>query len=216
MSGSVASSTSKTGAEQETTRAAMADLSDRELIRKVTNGHPEAFSEIVRRYQDKIFNAVFRQVGDYNDAHDIVQQAFLNAYRNLKSFKEESNIGTWLYRIAFNQSVSFFRERGRKRAVSFNRGASEDGDTSSAYEPETHADPSAGTARAELRDRIQEALQTLDDESRQIVVLREFEGCDYAEIARILQIPIGTVRSKLHRARLALKSKLAGLEESRA
>lgn len=191
----------------------MADLSDQELIRKVTNGHPQAFNEIVRRYQDKVFNAVFRHVGDYNDAHDIVQQAFLNAYRNLATFKEESNLGTWLYRIAFNQSVSFFRSRSRKRAVSFDGRAGES-DTETGFEPAAVADPSAGTERAELRDRIQAALQTLDDESRRIVILREFEGCDYAEIARVMQVPIGTVRSKLHRARLALKSQLAGWEGS--
>jgi RNA polymerase sigma-70 factor (ECF subfamily) len=191
----------------------MADLSDQELIRKVTNGHPEAFNEIVRRYQDKLFNAVIRHVGDYNDAHDIVQQSFLNAYRNLRSFKEESNLGTWLYRIAFNQSVSFFRSRGRNRAVSFDGRAAQDGEVGG-FEPAAEADPSAGTARAELRDRIQEALLTLDDESRRIVILREFEGCDYVEIARVMEVPIGTVRSRLHRARLALKSQLAGWEAS--
>jgi RNA polymerase sigma-70 factor (ECF subfamily) len=188
----------------------MRGRSDRELIRLVRSGRSEAFNEIVERYQDKIFNAVYRQVGNVTDASDIVQHVFMNAYRKLGSFKEESNLGTWLYRIAFNQSVTFFRERGRKRAVSMNISS---GDDEISVEPVTESGPSDATARGELQARIQEALQTLDEESRQIVILREFEGHSYEEIAEILEIPLGTVRSKLHRARLALKEKLTGLLE---
>ena len=188
----------------------MSQLSDLELIRLVKNGHPEAFNEIVVRHQDKLFNVVLRQVGNAADAADVVQQTFLNAYRNLASFKGEANISTWLFRIAFNQSVSFFRERGRKRTVSLDSPA---GDDESSRDPAApNGDPAHHTMNRDLREKIQSVLEQLDDESRQIVVMREFEDCAYEEIAGALSIPVGTVRSKLHRARLFLKEKLSPRE----
>jgi RNA polymerase sigma-70 factor (ECF subfamily) len=187
----------------------MSAKSDHELIRQILGGRAEAFNEIVMRHQDKVFNIVLRHVGNYNDAVDVVQQTFINAYRNLRNFKQESNLSTWLYRIAFNQSVSFFRERGRKRAVSIDA-PSGDEEAAAREVVSQNGDPSTHVMNQDLQKRIHTVLGMLDDESRQIVILREFESYAYEEIAQVLEIPVGTVRSKLHRARLFLKEKLAG------
>jgi RNA polymerase sigma-70 factor (ECF subfamily) len=187
----------------------MSSLSDHELIRLVRRGHPEAFNEIVMRYQDKVYNIALRHCGNANDAAEVSQQTFINAYKSLSSFKEEANLATWLYRIVFNQSVSFFRERGRNRAVSIHspKGSDEEGGHELAA---VNGDPSHHAMNADLSEKINAALSLLDDESRRIVILREFQEYAYDEIAHVLQIPVGTVRSKLHRARLFLKEKLAG------
>jgi RNA polymerase sigma-70 factor (ECF subfamily) len=187
----------------------MSSKSDHELIRLVRQGHPEAFNEIVMRYQDKVFNLALRHVGNANDAADIAQQTFVNAYRSLASFKEEANLATWLYRIVFNQSVSFFRERGRNRTVSMD-GAPRDDDEPAREIASSNGDPSHHVMNRDLSDKINAVLAQLDEESRRIVILREFENYAYEEIAEILAIPVGTVRSKLHRARLVLKEKLSG------
>jgi RNA polymerase sigma-70 factor (ECF subfamily) len=189
----------------------MSSLSDHELIRLVRTGHPEAFNEIVMRYQDKVYTIALRHVGNANDATEVAQQVFINAYRNLSAFKEESNLATWLYRIAFNQSVSFFRERGRNRAVSIHAPSGSDDELGRDIAAQ-NGDPARHVMNSDLSDKINKALLLLDDESRRIVILREFEDYAYEEIAEILSIPVGTVRSKLHRARLFLKEKLAGVQ----
>lgn len=181
---------------------------DRELIRRVKGGEVDAFNDIIRKYQDKIFNAVLRHVGNYQDACDVTQAVFINAFRSIREFKEDSSLATWLHRIAYNASISFFRERGRRKALSL---VTEGEDGEVLNEPAADGDPSGEAAGSEVRDKIQQALRRLDDESRQIVILREFEGYAYEEIAEVLQVPVGTVRSKLHRARLFLQEKLRSL-----
>lgn len=185
----------------------MENPSDQALIRQARNGHPEAFDRLVERYGTRIYNAVYRQVGNANDASDIVQQTFIKAYQNLGRFKGDASLCTWLYRIAFNESVNFFRRRGRRRTVPM---VVSSGEEEVSLEPVDEEDPSRATDRRELHERVQAALQELEEESRQIVILREFEGMAYDEIAGLLRIPVGTVRSKLHRARRTLKARLEG------
>jgi RNA polymerase sigma-70 factor (ECF subfamily) len=186
----------------------MSSLSDADLVRLVRGGHPEAFNEIVVRHQEKIYNVALRHVGNTTDAEDIAQQTFINAYKNLDRFRTESALATWLFRITFNLAVSMHRTRGRRHAVSID-------DSPSREEPRhdvaaANGDPAHEASTRDLQERIHAALGLLDQESRRIVILREFEGFSYDEIAEILSVPIGTVRSKLHRARLILKEKLSG------
>ncbi|MBI2899077.1 MAG: sigma-70 family RNA polymerase sigma factor [Planctomycetes bacterium] len=180
----------------------MAD-SDRELVRRAQDGDPDAFNELVLRHQEKIFNAVYRFCSHWEDACDITQRAFVNAFRKIGEFKGDSAFTTWMYRIAFNQSVSFRRETGRQKTVSLTSK-----DDEMVREPAFEHNPSERLETDDSRRKVQQALAALDDDDRKIIVLKDLQGYSYDEIAAILDIPKGTVRSRLHRARLALKTKL--------
>jgi RNA polymerase sigma-70 factor, ECF subfamily len=179
---------------------------DRRLIEAVLAGKSAAFGDLVIRYQDRLFNAILRVVDQPEDAADVVQDAFINAYQSLAAFKGDSEFFTWLYRIAFNAAIS--QRRRRKPVQSLN--ASRD----SAAIPEPADDaaesrPGEAIERREDEVRLEAALIRLSIEHRTILVLKDLEERRYEEIAAILEIPIGTVRSRLHRARLELRDLLA-------
>lgn len=178
-------------------------LPDRELVRRAQDGDTSAFEALVLRHQEKIFNAVYRFCSHWEDACDITQRAFINAYRKIGEFKGDSAFTTWMYRIAFNQSVSFRRESGRQKAVSLYTK-----DDEMVREPAFEENPGERMESDDSRKKVQQALATLEEEDRQIIVLKDLQNYSYDEIAAILDIPKGTVRSRLHRARLALKAKL--------
>jgi len=177
---------------------------DRRLIADCLAGRTSAFGELVRRYQDRLFNAVLRVVDNAEDAADVVQDAFLNAYQSLNSFKGDSEFFTWLYRIAFNAAISLRRKR--KVVLSF-----DGGDERAATEP---ADPSELTRPGVALERSEEdaqllsAMARLSPEHRAVLVLKDLEGQKYEEIAEVLDVPIGTIRSRLHRARMELRDLL--------
>jgi len=177
---------------------------DRRLIAESLAGRSAAFGELVRRYQDRLFNAVFRVLENAEDAADVVQDAFINAFQSLNSFKGDSEFFTWLYRIAFNAAISL----RRKRKVVL-RLDGEDGDRGS--EPADPSDlvrPGQGLERAEEDAQLVAALNRLSPEHRAVLVLKDLEEQKYEDIAEILDVPIGTVRSRLHRARLELRELL--------
>jgi RNA polymerase sigma-70 factor (ECF subfamily) len=172
------------------------------LIHEAVNGSSDAFGQLVQMHQDRLFNAMVHVVGSRVEAEDVTQEAFVQAYLKLSSFEGNSSFFTWLYRIAFNRAVS----RGRRKRPR----ASVD-----EYRERVGADPvspdESPTERVEREERavqIQAALATLNEEHRTVIVLREIEGCDYEAIADILDLPVGTVRSRLHRARMQLREAL--------
>jgi RNA polymerase sigma-70 factor (ECF subfamily) len=176
---------------------------DQQLIADCLNGRTAAFGELVRRYQDRIFNVVFRLVGNAEDASDVVQDAFLSAYQSLGKFKGEAQFYTWLYRIAINTAVSL--KRKQRVVAAFRVRTSEAGDA----EPLDHSEfsrPENAMERSEQQQRVQAALQKLSGEHRTVLILKDIEGQKYETIAEILRVPIGTVRSRLHRARLELRA----------
>jgi RNA polymerase sigma-70 factor, ECF subfamily len=176
---------------------------DRDLVERARRGDSDAFGMLVVRHQDRIYTAVLRFCGDAEDARDIVQRAFINAWRRLASFKGDSAFSTWMYRIAFNESVSFRRGGGSRKHVTL-----EGRDGESAVEPADDRRPGDRLDSEENRAKVQEALNQLDPEERKILILKELEDRSYDEIAEILEIPKGTVRSRLFRAREALREKL--------
>jgi len=144
-------------------------------------------------------------VGDHQEAEDLVQEAFIQAYVKLDSFQGHSSFYTWLYRIAFNVSAS--RRRRKKPLVSMT--AARDDEPSSGIEPQDRGEsPGERLLREERAGMVQAALAAIDEDYRNILVLREIEGCDYETISEILDLPIGTVRSRLHRARSELRERL--------
>jgi RNA polymerase sigma-70 factor, ECF subfamily len=176
---------------------------DRELVERARKGDGDAFGLLVVRHQDRIYTAVLRFCGDADDARDIVQRAFLNAWRRLDSFKGDAAFSTWMYRIAFNESVSFRRESGRRRLVPL-----QGPDGESGPEPADDRRPGDRLESAEARGQVQQALTLLDPDERKIIILKELDGRSYDEIAEIMDIPKGTVRSRLFRAREVLRDKL--------
>jgi RNA polymerase sigma-70 factor (ECF subfamily) len=181
---------------------------DRRLIAESVAGNVPAFGVLVRRYQDRLFNAVLRVVDNAEDAADVVQDAFLNAYQSLNSFKGDSEFFTWLYRIAFNAAISLRRKR--KAVLSFD-GAGDD----KMAEPADHSDyasPELALSRSEEDALVLAGLERLSPDHRAVLVLKDMEGRRYEDIAQILDLPIGTVRSRLHRGRLELREILQKME----
>ena len=171
------------------------------------------FSGLVDTYQDKLYNVVLRMVGNADDALDIVQEAFLKAYRSLSRFKGQSKVYTWLYRIAVNTALSF----RRSAAVQMSRSSvslddnprGEDKESKREISDSTY-NGSSGAEQSEAKEQITRAITELEPELRTVVVLRDLEDLSYEEIAEILEVPKGTVKSRLHRGRLVLRDKLKG------
>jgi len=184
---------------------------DREWVRRVQAGDTDAFEFLVRRHEKSIFNLLYRWLGDYDEASETAQEVFLSAYRSLRKFRGDSRFSTWLYRIAVNQAKN--RQRGmaaaRRRAAPV--GTSDpDGDGGPLDRiPHPGPDPGREAEQKELHDRVQHGLDTLRSEDALVILLHDLQDVSYEELVRILDIPIGTVKSRLHRARLALKGKLA-------
>lgn len=172
---------------------------DFQLIDETLAGDREAFGALVLRHQDRLFTALIHVTGSRSDAEDVVQDAFVQAFLKLPTFHRTSAFYTWLYRIAFNLAVS---QRRRKRPEFSVEETREFG----GEEPVSDdADASVEVERQEGVAQIRAALAQLSDEHRAILVLRELEGCDYETIAGMLDLPVGTVRSRLHRARSQLR-----------
>jgi RNA polymerase sigma-70 factor, ECF subfamily len=175
---------------------------DAQLIRETLAGKSAAFGELVQKYQDRLYNTLVHVVGNAEDARDVVQDAFVQAFLKLEGFRQTSGFYTWLYRIAFNVAASLGRRR--KPTLSIERAREAAG-----QEPvDDQAGPSQRAEDEERAGQVREAIAALSEEHRAILVLREIDGCCYETIGEILGLPIGTVRSRLHRARLQLREKL--------
>jgi|ERR1043166_965783 RNA polymerase sigma-70 factor (ECF subfamily) len=181
---------------------ALRDLPDRELVLLCQKSNPDAFTELVARHQDRIYTAISRFCGNIEDANDITQRAFINAFRKIGEFKGDAAFSTWIYRIAFNQAISFRRENKRTAVSIYSK------DDELLAEPSEDRNPTEHLESQETQRKVQQALDLLEEGDREIILLKDLQGVSYEEIADILQIPKGTVRSRLHRARLELKSKL--------
>jgi RNA polymerase sigma-70 factor (ECF subfamily) len=182
---------------------------DSQLIALSVRGDRRAFGELVRRHQDRLYHTVYRLIGHADDAQDVVQDSFLNAYQSLHQFKGDSRFFTWLYRIAVNAAISLKRKHRPALAPTACL-------LTPGVEPPDESDgsqPGAALERAEDERRLMDALAALTPEHRAVLVLKEIDGRKYETIADVLGVPIGTVRSRLHRARLELRDQLQGAEE---
>lgn len=178
---------------------------DRRLIADTLAGRTAAYGELVRRYQDRLYNTVVRVVDNTDDALDVVQETFISAYLALGSFKCESEFYTWLYRIAFNTAVSWRRKRRATVSLDGHRDADH---PAHPPDPSEESRPGAALERSEEAAKLHDALARLSAEHREVLVLKDIDGMKYEEIAEVAGIPIGTVRSRIHRARLELRDLL--------
>ena len=184
---------------------------DAALIRLAQRGDREAFGRLMVKHQDRVFNAVYRMTGRYEDAADIVQDTFLKAFRAIGSFHEGAGLYTWLFRIAVNTVISKRRKdtvRKEKQKVSIGAG---DEDSPANDPPSRNPGPERLAENAETGRRIEQAIAELDEEHRIVVMLKDLEGFDYHQIGQMLGCPDGTVKSRLHRARLQLRAALGDL-----
>jgi RNA polymerase sigma-70 factor (ECF subfamily) len=187
---------------------------DAVLVRQCRQGDLTAFEPLVVKYQDRIYNLCWRLCGDRQASEDLTQEAFLKAFEALPDFHGASGFYTWLYRIATNLALSYRRSERRHMNVA-GRPQWNDMPSQAArlHRAVREADdrPDVVVQRDEVRQIIWQAIQQLDDDHRAVVALRDMEGLDYGEIAEVLQVPAGTVRSRLHRARMAIREKLLPL-----
>lgn len=187
---------------------------DVDLVDAAQRGDGDAFGELVERYQDRVYNTCLRMCGNAADALDLTQSAFLRALEALPRFEVRSNFYTWIFRIAVNLTLSQRRRTRRRPTLTLHRYAEGD----AVIEPpdsREDARPQRSAERAEWKERLEEALAKLDEEFRVAVVLKDVEELDYAAIARILQVPVGTVKSRIHRGRMMLRQLLDDQESHR-
>ncbi len=179
---------------------------DQQLIQKCLSGNTEAFGELVLRYQDRLYHALLLMVSSPEDARDLTQEAFVHAFRRLDSFRGDAAFYTWLFRIAVNATISFRRKAARQKTGSIDLARDAVGE-----EPRDPRPDSRPASRIEVEERqklVRRALSELSEEFRTAIVLTEIEGMSYEEAAGIIECPIGTVRSRIHRARNELREKL--------
>jgi RNA polymerase sigma-70 factor, ECF subfamily len=184
---------------------------DAGFVARCRQGDTEAFSHLVRRHQKKMLNIAFRMIGDYEEAGDVVQEAFLSAFRAIRKFQEKSRFSTWLCSIVLNNSKSHLRQKASRSRREVRPPDDplqvENGNVwSGNYVPEESV--VERMEKRELEAKIQEGINSLDGEQREVLVLRDIEGFSYEEIVLMLGLPPGTVRSRLFRARNALKDSL--------
>ena len=181
---------------------------DHELVKKVLEGDGTAYRGLVERYQGRIYSVCYGMVRNREDARDLAQEAFVKAYKNLHRFRLQSSFYTRICRIAMNVSIDHLRRQKTRRAEAFDEGiATRESGGVISLEHRRH-DPGRNLERKRLQARIVDALDQLPEEQRQVVVLREVEGLAYKEIAAVLDIPEGTVMSRLYYARKKLQSAL--------
>jgi RNA polymerase sigma-70 factor, ECF subfamily len=191
--------------------AARAEL---ELFRKARDGDRGAFGQIVIRHQDRLYNAVLRMVGDPEEARELTQEAFTRALAKIETFRGEAQPYTWIFRIAMNLAISQLRKVQRHRVFSLDRssnGRAEQEDQAAGLLDRVAREHETPQQIAERRERskvVLAALGRIDAEYRAVLVMRDIEGFDYQQMAEVLDLPLGTLKSRLFRARLALRDEL--------
>ena len=186
------------------------------LVEQCQEGDMAAFGQLVAKYQDKVYNTCWRMIGNREDAADLTQEAFCKALAAIGSFQRRGGFYTWVFRIAVNLTISY-RQRAR-RTVNLS-GSDDDEDDALSFENQAAGlmrrtgrgnptSPEADAHGREVQALVAQALDALEDDYRSAVVLRDIEGFDYGEIAEILDVAPGTVKSRLHRGRMALRERL--------
>src|SRR5438309_8476516 len=179
------------------------------LVKRAKAGELEAYDELVRRYQERIYATVYHMTANHEDANDLAQEAFIKAFQALKSFKGGSSFYTWVYRIAVNKTINFLKQRKNKAQMSL-----DDIDFNAEHDPDLVALISDKTPRrevnlAELQEKLNAAMLKLSEHHRLVVTLHDVQGLSHEEIAKIMDCNIGTVRSRLFYARQQLQAYLS-------
>ena len=186
------------------------EVADAELVRRVQAGDTRAFDLLVLKYQHKILHLIGRYVHDPVSAQDVAQEAFIKAYRGLRNFRGDSAFYTWLYRIAINTAKNFLVTESR-RTPDYEVNAEDAEHLNGESGLKEYATPERELLSEEIKAQIFKAMEDLPEDLRSAIVLRELEGMSYEEIAQVMECPIGTVRSRIFRAREAIDRQLRPL-----
>ncbi len=184
---------------------------EEQLVSRASRGDAQAFAELVRKYEKLVYNLSYQASGNADDAFDISQEVFIKLYRSLDKFRGDCRFFTWLYRITMNTVKDYIRSQKRKKTVSLSEYDEEEDSPSATRDiPDetTEADPEEMTEIKEKRRLVRQAIAQLSEDHRTILTLRDMEGYSYEEIAEMLELEIGTVKSRLNRARQAVKEYL--------
>jgi RNA polymerase sigma-70 factor (ECF subfamily) len=190
------------------------DENDQELVRRVQSGDQSAFNVLVLKYQHRVLKLISRFVRDAAEAEDVAQEAFLKAYRALASFRGDSAFYTWLYRIAINTAKNALVAQ-RRRPVDFDLDLQDPEQFERQAKLKEADTPEGVVLTEEIRQAVEQAMEQLPEDLRTAIVLRELEGLSYEEIAAAMDCPVGTVRSRIFRAREAIDKKLKPLLDER-
>ena len=182
-------------------------MTEQELVARAKAGDDHAFAQLMQNNETRIYNLTLRMTGNPEDAMDLTQDAFLNAWRGLKFFKGDSAFSTWVYRLASNACIDFLRRRKRRTDISAPMPTYEEADSQPDI-PDDRFHPEQELERQELRRAVLNGLEQLSPEHRQVLVMREINGLSYQEIADILDLEAGTVKSRIARARISLRKRL--------
>lgn len=175
-------------------------MTEQELVRAAAGGDTEAFERLVRTYENKIYHLALRMCGSADEAADIAQEAFLAAWRGLPSFRGEAGFATWLYRLTSNAAIDYLRRQKKQRGD-----MSLDDEELGLDAVDSAPGPQETAEGSELRSAVAAGLNQLSEGHRQVLVLREIQGLSYEEIASVLELDIGTVKSRISRARSSLR-----------
>lgn len=183
----------------------MINLTDEQLVEMAVSDNSEAFGEIVRRWERKIFALCFGMLGREDDAGDAAQEAFIAAYRNLKNFRGEAKVSSWLHRIAVNQCLTIKR---RQKARAEDYLGDDEGAEGRAFTAAARLSPAGTTEKAERMTLVRQAVGALPSDLREVIVMKEFEEMTFQEISETLELPLSTVKSRLYTALKQLRMKL--------
>jgi RNA polymerase sigma factor (sigma-70 family) len=186
-----------------------AAVEDRVLVKQAQEGDLGAYDTLVRRYQERVYATLYHMTSNHEDANDLTQEAFIKAFKAIKSFKGDSSFFTWVYRIAINKTINHLKQRKNKVHMSLN-----DLDFNAENDPDIVAFVSEKTPRrevnlSELQEKLNEAMQKLSDTHRLVVTLHDVQGMSHEEISKIMDCNTGTIRSRLFYARQQLQAHLS-------
>ena len=180
-------------------------MTEKELVRAAQRGDDSAFEELVRTYEKRVYHLALRMCGNVDDAYEVAQEAFLSAWKGMRFFRGDSSFSTWLYRLTSNAAIDFLR---RQRRQGGSDGVSLDDEDTFLEVADPAPSPHQQAERLELRDALARGLGALSPEPRQVLLLRELQGLTYEEIAAALELDLGTVKSRIARAREKLRKYL--------
>jgi len=194
----------------------MKEKKDSELVLLAQKGDRDAFTELVRRYEGKVYALAYRIMGNREDASDVLQDTFIQVFKKIKDFEGKSSFSTWLYRIAMNMCL--MRKRKEKKAQIYSLDASlttDEGEELKRQLIDWSRDPLATIENEELKNRLEQAISELPEQYRTVVLLRDVDGLSIKDVSEILKISVPNVKSRLHRGRLFLRNKLSDYFKSR-